>query len=269
MLVLMIAIVLAIVSAASYRLTTQTQSTTQQEGSIRALAAADTGIEFGIKKANTTDTQSIYSYEDLAITLPGIDKTRSRILITDTDSDFVSPIVEKDAQYTYYVKDVSNTTDMSTDTVDISILFHSEGGTNCTLPRAQPAFEVTYIYNPGGAGSNMKRTVVEPCASGSEVITGSGFTPTTPGPFTLTTDQIYTFERKMTVKATTQGMSNLRLIIVRSLFGPSRLGFSGTGLPSQGKQIQAEAYTIGGPSKIITVFQSRPQIPAEFFVTTF
>ena len=46
--VLLISVVFVLIATASYRLTTETQSTKAQEESIRVLAAADSGIEKGV-----------------------------------------------------------------------------------------------------------------------------------------------------------------------------------------------------------------------------
>ncbi|MBP9690772.1 hypothetical protein KBD81_01690 [Candidatus Woesebacteria bacterium] len=268
-LVLMIALVLAIVSAASYRLTTQIQSGVLQEGSVRALAAADTGIELGLKKANEARDVvqfETYTYEDLGIALEGIDAERSRVLVTNTGGNFVTPEISKDSQFTFYVQDPSDTAATAM-TTPIIISLHSntsDCGTALT-PRTQAAYEITYIYGTR-TDPNVKRDIVEPCAGGVHAV-ASASTITTLLPRGSYMVDSFTFEDRFTVDPTT--LSNLRMIIIRPLFSSATFGFQGTTLPSQGKDIRAEAYTIGGPSKIVTVFQSLPQIPAEFFVTTF
>ena len=68
-------------------------------------------------------------------------------------------------------------------------------------------------------------------------------------------------------------VSNQALLIARSLFASTRVGLEltggGTTLPVQGKYVTSEAKTPSGVSRKVQLFQSYPQIPAEFFVTSF
>lgn len=259
-LVLMISIILAIVSATSYRLTTETQTTKAQEDSVRALAAADAGIEVGLQRANNLPAQT-YTFADLNLNLAGVDALKSRVLITDTSSNFVSPVVPKDGQFTFYVKDYNDPSAPDYGS-DISINFRSESGSSCAAPRTQPAYELTYVYGP--TANLVRRMLVEPC-TGPQAISGNSFTPTAAG----ATINGIAFQQSYIINPATEGMADMRIIIIRPVFGSARLGFTGTNLEPQGKLIRSEAYSISGPSKIVTIFQSLPQIPAEFFVTTF
>lgn len=259
-LVLMISIILAIVSATSYRLTTETQTTKAQEDSVRALAAADAGIEVGLQRANNLPAQT-YSFADLGLLLAGVDATKSRVLITDTSSNFVSPVIAKDGQFTFYVKDYNDPAAPNYAS-NINIYFRAESGSSCVAPRTQPAYELTYIYGP--TGNLVRRMLIEPC-TGPQAITGNSFTPTGAG----ATINGVAFQQSYVINPATSGMADMRLIILRPVFGSARFGFTGTNLEPQGKLIRSEAYSTSGPSKIVTIFQSLPQIPAEFFVTTF
>jgi len=61
-------------------------------------------------------------------------------------------------------------------------------------------------------------------------------------------------------------------LVIRTLFASTRIGIERVGggnLPVQGKYITSEAKTPSGVSKKVQLFQSYPQIPAEFFVTSF
>lgn len=260
-LVLMISIILAIVSATSYRLTTETQTTKAQEDSVRALAAADAGIEVGLQRANNLPAQT-YTFADLSLSLAGVDSTRSRVLITDTSSDFVSPVIPKDGQFTFYVKDYNDPAAPNYAS-NIAINFRSESGNSCGAPRTQPAYELTYIYGP--TANLVRRMLVEPC-TGPQAISGNSFTAANPGLYVVAATN---FEHRTVINPATSGMADMRVIIIRPIFGSARFGFTGTNLEPQGKLIRSEAYTTSGPSKIVTIFQSLPQIPAEFFVTTF
>jgi len=264
-LVLLIALILSVVSATSYRLTLETRSTKIQEESIRALAAADNGIEVGMQKAATTaiDDFETYSFEQLSIVQDGINSQDSKVLISRTStSEFVTPLIPKDSQYTFYFKDPANPNAASYDAYT-AMYIRAESGSNCAAPRTMPAFEVTYLYDD----NTVRRNVYEPCPAGTDVVRG---TVTSFSPPTSETYGGYVFTQAVLVTAPyLYPPENLRAIVVRSLFGASRLAFTGVGLPSQGKDIRSEAYTRDGASKIVTVFQSFPQIPSEFFVTTF
>lgn len=275
-LVLMIALVVTVVTASSYRLTIETESAKLQEESVRALAAADAGIEEGLKRANTVGSAPIVSFQAAGITnaeLPGIDLARSRILITETSTtEFASPVISTDEEYTYYFKDYPDFT--GTDfTADINFYFDENPPANlasaCSSPRSMPALELTFFYG----ANTIKRWVIEPCTSGI-TITGTGDIKT-PNLGIATVDGTV-FNRGITITAGSAGddlnvMANHKILVIRSLFGATRIGIQTTPpqLPPQGKEIQSEAYSTTGPSKIVTVFQSLPQIPSDFFVTTF
>lgn len=261
-LVLLIALILSVVSATSYRLTLETRSTKIQEESVRALAAADNGIEVGMQRASTTNAQT-FTFSDLGIAQEGIDPARSRVLITNTSSsEFVSPLIPKDTQYTFYFKDPTNPSapDLSSDP---QIWMRAESGSECNAPaRTMPAFEFTYFY----LDNSIRRSVLDPCGAGTDQINGDiilfgASQPTAIGDYTFTHVRSLTYPD--------YPRANLRLVVMRSLFGPSRVAVLGTNLPSQGKEIRSEAYARSGASKVVTVFQSYPQIPSEFFVTTF
>jgi len=261
--VLMIALALTVIAASSYQLTVQTEGSKLQEESVRALAAADAGIEAGLQIANTDAAPQSYTFASQGLNLPGIDSTGSRIFVTNTSSsEFVSSLVLKDDQFTFYALQPPLYAAPGF-SGNLDIYFGSEGAGNCAGARTQPALELTFIY---GANNDLQRRVVEPCGSGT-VISGSSLTSATAvsvpmqgSTFTLRTDTISTAD-----------FPDLKMIIVRSLFANTRIGFralSGT-FPNQGKNIEARAFSISGPSKIVTVFQSLPQIPADFFVTSF
>ncbi len=259
--VLMIALVLTVIAASSYQLTVQTEGSKLQEESVRALAAADAGIEAGLQIANTNAPPQSYTFASRGLNLPGIDATKSNIFVSETSSvEFVSSLVLKDDQFTFYTQTPPAYPPGFAGNLDI--YFTSEGAGSCTGPRTQPALELTFIY---GAVNNVERRVVEPCGSGA-VISGSSFTGATAvteviqgSTFNFRTDTI-----------NTALFPQLKMIIVRSLFANTRIGFrSATPFPNQGKNIEARAFSISGPSKIVTIFQSLPQIPADFFVTSF
>jgi len=261
--VLVIALVLTVITASSYQLTVQTEGAKLQEESVRALAAADAGIEVGLRIANTDASPQSYTFASQGLNLPGIDPAKSEIYVTDTSSsEFVSSMVLKDDQFTFYTRQPP-TFPSPGYAGNLDMYFASEGSGSCNASRTTPALELTFIY---GANNNIDRRVVEPCTSGV-VISGNSFIGTTAVSQAI---QGTTFSYKIDT-INTASYPQLKMIIVRSLFSNTRVAFvaqTGT-FTNQGKQIEARTYSISGPSKIVTVFQSLPQLPADFFVTSF
>ena len=62
-----------------------------------------------------------------------------------------------------------------------------------------------------------------------------------------------------------------KFFLVRVLYAPTKLFFSrSSDLPSQGRTVPSQATSKStGVSKKVVLFQSHPQIPAEFFTTAF
>lgn len=265
-LVMVIAVLMTIVASASYRLTVETQSTKLQEDSIRSLAAADSGIERGLKLANNTGAigaNSVQSFQQMGLQLDGVDMEKSRVLITTASStSFVSSVVAKDEQYVFYLSNYPDYNDFFTGL--ISLYFGSSSPTSCSSsPRTAPALELTLISGEGN--DQTSRYVVEPCTTGN-YISGTGII----SPSGSTSFEGLTFGHTASNALSIAGSSKPKLLIVRVLFASTKIGFASSNyLPVQGKTIRSEAVAYSGPSKIIQVFQSFPQIPADFFVTSF
>ncbi|MDP4011750.1 MAG: pilus assembly PilX N-terminal domain-containing protein [Candidatus Roizmanbacteria bacterium] len=261
--VLMIALVLTVIAASSYQLTVQTEGSKLQEESVRALAAADAGIEAGLQIANTESAPQTYTFESQGINLAGIDATRSEIIVTTPSrSDFVSSLVPKDDQFTFYTAAFPEYPAPSFDG-SLTIFFGSEGAGNCSS-RSTPALELTFI---SGVGNSVQHRLVEPCTPPGQLIEGTSLTvsatPVTVGDVTFNY-QVQAIDMN--------SFPDAKMIIVRPLFGSTRLRFlagAGQSFPNQGKLIESRSYSISGPSKIVTIFQSLPQLPADFFVTSF
>lgn len=113
----------------------------------------------------------------------------------------------------------------------------------------------------------ISRGVIDPCGKiTTDTAPGIGLDPGDP-PFDLGG---YSFR----YKSVPISVANQAVLIVRSLFAPTRIGIESVGqspqnLPLQGKYVVSEVTTASGVSKKIQLFQSYPQIPAEFFVTSF
>lgn len=263
--VMLISIVFTIIATASYRLTTETQSTRLQEESIRTLAAADSGIETGIQYAyNNAETPSgsEVTFLDLGITLPGVNPEESTLQITaDEGTQFMSPLLQKDDQYTFYLFKYPDGGDNKNQNVYVHFA-------DSLCPSASgPALELTLIY--GTSGQFLQRWIADPC---SIVASTSG--EITAGAFNFVLDTItLRYRVQVPISLIATGAAPAQLLIVRTIGESTNVGFSSTGggntLFSQGQTIRSQAVSSGGISKIVTLFKSYPQIPADLFVTRF
>ncbi len=262
--VMLLATVMTIIIAVSHRAVTQTQLTKVQEESVRTLAAADSAIELGLK---STSTGNIQTFREAGLTtLQGIDLDESKIIIsTNLSNQFVSPLIPKDQQYTFYLADYPGFS-QNNFSGNIKLFMGSEGGGLCST-RDTPALEVTLIYDT----NETKKWLVEPCSSSSYISGNSKITPTTQSQTILGTTFAYrTADNDIQVGQSTL-YQNAKILIVRPLYAATKVGFTTTAssFSPQGKTIQSEARTYSGVTKVVQVFQSYPQFPADFFVTSF
>ncbi len=262
--VLLIAVVFTLIASASYRLTTETQSARIQEDTVKTLAAADSGIEKGIQMLNDKQ-QGTFLFKDVpgGLTLSGIDSTKSSIDISsDTTNIFVSPLVQKDDQYTFYLYDYPNGTSYYNGNMTI---YFAPASSSCGASRTASALEISVI----NAANNIYRWVVEPCGSNPRIQSDSGTIAATAGSYNPGGLGSFSYSINFTQLTS---ITNPKLLIIRPLFASTTLGFqrSGSGtFFTQGQTITAEAVSTTGISKVVTLFRSYPQIPADFFVTTF
>ncbi|CAN5210097.1 hypothetical protein BH09PAT2_BH09PAT2_10110 [soil metagenome] len=272
-LVLLIALVITVLTAVSYRITTETQTTKSQEENVRVLAAADSGVEKGVNMINSAASPSTgqFQFSDPSVgltNLPGIDSQRSRIILTDSVANqFVSSEVPQDEQYTFFLANYPALT--SSYTGNIIFYYGSDGTGDCTT-RSTPALEVSIIYGPNS--DQIKRLLYETCRSGQKIDGSYNSSKIEPTTATLAFGGVNFGYNTITNPLVISAYPNAKIMIVRTLFAKTRVGFaSGTAaqLPSQGKLIRSEAVSRAGTSKVVTLTQSFPQIPADFFVTTF
>jgi len=261
--VLLIAVVFTIIASASYRLTTETQSAKIQEETIRTLAAADSGIEEGLQQLSSLTVGSPYTFTSLGIGLSGINAAESTVTVSSNSGQyFVSPLVRKDDQYTFYL---SAYPFGATYYAGANLyLYFGSASAGCGAGRTVPALELTTITS----ANVVNRTVLEPCAAtprieGNTTSVAALATPATLPGYT----ESFRYQHLFTPPA------NTRLLIIRSLYADTYLGFNtnnaGVSFPIQGRTITSEAVSTTGVSKIVTLFRSNPQLPADFFVTSF
>lgn len=250
----------------TFRSTTETQLTKLEEESQKALAAAEAGIEAALS-GNFGSSISINS-------LPGFTGsgfTGQASVGTILENEFVTPLLQRDQQYTFYLADAVT---FSNPYNGIIIVYYGNSTDDCngnlndqalefTIvyddPATVDAYDITrYIAETGGRLANYRNVA----RSGGKTIKGVTFYCQT-DPFFFGT--------------LAPMIPNSRILFVRTLFNTSaqRIGFErgplslSSALPVQGKYVTSEARSSTGVTKRVRLFQSYPQIPAEFVVTSF
>jgi type II secretory pathway pseudopilin PulG len=241
--VMLLATLMTIALSVSFKSTTDAQTTKLEEESQKALTAAESAIEVALKEnGNVTIGRGSLS------TITGFEG--SATIQSSTDKTFTTPIIKKDESYTFYLGNYNISTKTitpATDPNDLTLCFET-GST-------KPAIEITLVKT-----GNVKKYVIDPSSRISNSSTGSSCTPDPTN---------YSYSTK--VLASDIGADG-QFLVVRVFYGPTKLFFSrNTNLPIQGRTISSEvtSSTSTGVSKKIALFQSYPQIPGEFFATSF
>lgn len=250
---MLLATIITVVTTVSFKSTTETQITKLEEESQKTLAAAEAGIEkaIGDRIANGSNL-----YTDLNLSnLSGIDLNSSTVTVsTNTGPNFVSPLVQKDQQYTFYMSNYADGAFSIPYAGSIVTYYGSESSCSSlaleiTVISGNGPYTINkYISDSGGAITSPAGTGVNNITNGSgAIISGTNFN----------------------CKTTATAMpGNAKLFIVRIIGSRTKLAIQGSSsVRPQGKFIVSEAVSQTGVTKKIQLFQSLPQIPAEFFVT--
>jgi len=248
-LVMLLATALTVALTASYQSVTETQLTKLEEENQKALAAAEAAIEkaLSLKQGGTFNTLGLSG-------LSGIDLYQSSVEISNQGSNsFISPLLQKDEQYTFYLAPYNpQTKSFPTGSTqqNINICFGSS--------TSNPALEITLIKN----NSIIRKYAINP--KDSTIITNA---PQASNP-TNCPDSNFTNQYQI---AAADISTDTFLLIARVIGnGSTRIGFkAGSNFPLQGSTITSTAKSTAGVQKKVQLFQSYPQIPAEFFVTSF
>lgn len=238
LIVILLSTVLLTIGLSISQITTQeTQIAKLEEESKKAFAAAEAGLDAALKQGTIADLS----------TLPNLSEFQGSAIVEPTTSNvFVSPLLKKDEQYTFYLADYVSQTFGQSIAETITICYGS--------PTSQPALEITLVKQ-----NSLKRYVVDYQSR----ITGAD-----PGANSCSdTNFSYSYN---SILGTDIGTDS-KLLIVRALYADTKLRFSRTinPFPLQGKTITSAATTSTGVTKKIQLFQSYPQIPSDFFITSF
>lgn len=243
--VMLLAAAVTVVMTIAFNSTTETQITKMEEDSQRALSAAETALEAAIQKKGQVLLSDLSTFNNTGI-------TGEATIIEMGGNEFVTPLLQRDEQYTFYLSDYLTLSSYWSG--DLVMYLKSETAATC------PALELTFVDSTNVVTKNL----IDPCS----IIQGGpgNRISTTAGGSVNGTQFLY----KTTATGTIlQGLSAKKVMIVRVLNAATRIGFSGNSMKSQGRVITSEATTKTGVTKKIELFQSYPQIPSDFFVTSF
>lgn len=264
--IMLLATIITVVTTVSFRSTTETQINKLEEESQKTLAAAEAGIEKAIAAKVASGNSQQFNDPNINLqNLSGIDLASSSVNVTsNTGRDFITPLIQKDQQYTFYLGNYNDTASPPFSAPypnSVAVYYGSESGcTNLALEittvsgLSAPYTVTRYISDVGGG------IVTNPVGSGNNNIQGGSGGAISNVNFNCKTNNI-------------PSVANTVLMIVRTLGDRTKLAIRGSNttpsLSPQGKYIVSEAKSQTGVIKKIQLFQSLPQIPAEFFVSTF
>lgn len=235
--VMILATVMTVVLSVSFQTVTDTQITKLEEDNQKALAAAESAIEALLNEKAATvyfGSGSLSGFSDFTggATLENVQK-----------QDFTTPLLKNGQSYTFYLADYNkeNNSFGASINAPLEICFSSSQAIEVTLIKTNAIKK--YVVDPTGSITNA--------TSPSNICSNNNFSKS----FTISSADIST---------------NSQIAIVKNLFADGKLYFrSTTNLPLQGKTVSSQAIAKSGVSKKITLFQSYPQIPADFFYTRF
>lgn len=255
--IMLLATTLTIALAVSFKSTTDTQVAKLEEDSQRALAAAEAGIAAAIRQGNV----------DLSTLNLGIDISGAATIDTTTSkTTFLSPLLQRDEQYTFYLTPYDRTTNTFSagtyDGGDMTVYFGQNN--NC------PTLELTILSKDG---TYIRKKLVKEaspvCDAGIQGT--SSYNVTVPGAGETINGTTFSYKAAIPGADLTSG----NILLVRVMHSSSNVStpigvkVAQNTLEIQGNTITSQATTSTGVTKKVQLFQSGPQIPAEFFVTQF
>lgn len=279
LLIMVLGTLLIVAMTAIFQSTSDTQIGGTNQMSQTTLAASEAGLEKGLL------TGSSGTYADLGLTtLANIDLQNSRVEITNPRyKTFTTGRLEQDSQYTFYLSDYSPPPAPLFGTpyaLTFKIFYESPADAQETCKDV--ALELTFVYDSDNDGSYETAKRIADFGdkltsdNTADIYGGTGETTLNTATF-----QCYTAEID-----TAADFPNAKFVMIQNYFQGTKLGFQVTNnadLPPQGRLITSTARakisnegngTItpvpqSGLTRITQIFQSYPQIPAEFWTTSF
>lgn len=293
LLIMVMGTLLIVAMTAIFQGTTQTQIGGINQISQSTLAAAEAGLEKALQ-ANQSGT-----FKELGLSnLSGINLEASTVEIREQRSEtFNTAKLEQDEQYTFYLSDYSPIYPYfgTPYAVDFRVYYESPAQT-CE----DVSLEFTVVYDEGNDGVFETSKLI---ADGGDLITTDN-TDDVYGDALLNNpglesdyqvppapaDGTFQYDCRTQV-ISTDSYPFVKFMLVQNYFSKSKIGFQTTGdseFPPQGKTIKSTARarvsaevtsapgdptptpnTQSGLTRIAEIFQSYPQIPAEFWITSF
>ena len=259
---MLLATVLTIVLSASYQAITETKITKMEEDSQKALAAAEAGIEYTLKTGQETNISDLGNNKNFQ------NFTGKTTIETTTGSEFSTPQVGKDQQYTLYLANYDKSTGFSNYYTGDLTVYWQNTDESCDSPRTTSALELTLLYDDP---PKIKKWLYEPCSgsSNSSKIEGNGFSPSSSGNYTIDGAN---YKLKSSEAINIGNYSQAKLLIARPFYNGTKVGFKADSenlKPWQGGWVKSTASTLNKTTKTVRVFHSFSQLPANFFVTQF
>ncbi len=257
--VMLVAVVLTVVFTLSFTSRTDQQITKLEEENQKALAAAEAGIEAQINQHVGTST----TLQQINPSLFG--QITGNVDVTGvTGPTFLSPNLLTNQQFTFYLVDYNDGSFKKNSGYNGKVAIgygYGPVGTDCR----NIALEITVIS--GNALYTINRWIADTGdklgSNTNDIQTGS--------PTTIANQSFACGTTQIDLTAgNPNNITSPKFLLVRLLYAPnSIIGFSGTvDFNSQGKYVKSTATTPSGVSKTVQLYQSYPQLPSDFFVTS-
>lgn len=231
-----------------------------QEDEAKARAAAEAGIDAALDQGEIDDLGTIYAGSD--------DEFSGNVQIdeTNTSNEFLTPLIQKDSMYTFYLKPYNEdkaafrNQGVFNDPMSVDVVVPQQSAL-CSDSSTTFAVELIFLSSQTQNKGVSQVRLIDPCNLVES-----------------TTDKINFGD----VIATTGFAAKPQIVLLR-VIAPSN-NFNGTKLlitnenssyrawPAQGRTITSTASvgSVDGENvtKKVQLFQSYPQIPAEFYITS-
>lgn len=261
MLLVVILIVTVLFTALSAsRITTQeTKIAKLEDDAKRAFAAAEAGLEAALQKQSGSVSID---------TLVGSGLTGTATISTSQSTSFTTPLLQKDEQFTFYL---TNYTPADPNDPNSQQQFGSPFSGKLKINQVQPGaqycdenggshkFAVELSFINVSTGTVTLRKLIDPCST--PVVTGA------------VADKI-DYGNSIDLASLQSDMLIMKILTTSTSFPGAKLAVINNDSPQtnwypQGKTIVSSATTQTGVTKKIQLFQSYPQVPSEFMMTSF
>lgn len=259
--VMLMATAITVVLAIVFNVSVDTRMAKLEEESQKALAAAQGALEEAVR---TKADVSAANFSDLNL---GEGITGKASVVEETGTSFVTPLMKKDEAYTFYLADYfaeTGTYGANRYNGTATLLYGTESADPDECNKA--SFEITILY---GSGNNqIKRMIVDNSGAfngaNNDIFSGNNQEKLGDVTFHCATSAI-----DFSGTFTSPLIMYVRVLSADTPDYSTYIGLKGSGmLKSQGIRYESEANTSTGVTKKVQLFQSYPQIPADFFTTT-